>query len=101
MATGYVANPGDMIRVSNDVVALVDQYNAKVNRLYEITGELDTMWDGDANTQFKLKFEADRDRFIALSNMLKSYIEAVQTVANNYIKAEEAAKQVIMTNKTR
>lgn len=100
MATTEVMT-AKLTEVAKTVNELIQKYNKSVVRVYEIGGELDAMWDGEANQKFNSQFANDREKFNAMANLLARYTETLNQAATIYAKAESDAIQTIATNKIR
>jgi len=92
---------GRMLDVARNVEDIIGRYNASVNRMYQIGGEIDAMWDGDASNKFKATLGSDRERFDALTKMLNAYVETLRQNAAIYAKAESDVLDVLNTNTIR
>lgn len=92
---------GRMTEVAKNIEDIVGRYNQAVSKLYQIGGEIDTMWDGEASNKFMSTLGNDRDRFNAMAKMLTSYVEVLRTDAGIYAKAESDSLNVLNTNKIR
>jgi WXG100 family type VII secretion target len=92
---------GRMTEVAKNIEDIVGRYNQSVNKLYQIGGEIDSMWDGEASNKFMSIVGNDRDRFNAMAKMLTSYVEVLRTDASIYAKAESDSLDVLNTNKIR
>ena len=92
---------GRLLEVSKNVEELVGRYNQSVNKVYQIGGEIDGMWEGEASRKFMTILGNDRERFNALTKMLTAYVETLRQDAAIYAKAENDALNVLNTNKIR
>lgn len=92
---------GRMLEVAKNVEELIGRYNQSVNKMYQIGGEIDGMWDGEAGNKFMSTLGNDRDRFNALTKMMTSYVEILRQDAAIYAKAESDALNVLNTKKLR
>ena len=76
-------------------------YDSSVNKMYLIGGEIDAMWDGNANDKFMATMKNDRAKFNALKEMVTRYIEVLRQNVDTYVKAEDNVVDVLITNKVR
>ena len=90
-----------MNEVSKNVEDIVGRYNSSVSKMYQIGGEIDVMWDGEASDKFAATLGNDRERFNALTKMLTAYVETLRQDAAIYVKAESDVLNVLNTNKIR
>lgn len=92
---------GRMLEVARSVEDIIGRYNSSVEKLYQIGGEIDAMWDGEASQKFTSTLGGDRERFNALIKMLTSYVETLRQDAQIYAKAESDVLDILNTNKIR
>lgn len=92
---------GRLLEVAGNLEDIVARYNTSVNKMYQIGGEIDAMWDGPASSKFMAALGNDRERFNALAKILTAYIETLRQDAYIYAKAESDALDVLNTNKIR
>lgn len=99
--TTKITSTAQMEAVATRVEEGISRYNQSISKLYQIGGELDAMWDGEANDKFRIKFESDRERFNALTKMLTTYVEVLRQTVATYVNAESEAVNVVVTNSIR
>jgi WXG100 family type VII secretion target len=92
---------GRMLEVAKSVEDIIGRYNTSVNKMYQIGGEIDAMWEGEANRKFMATLGNDRQRFDALTKMLTSYVEVLRQDAAIYARAENDVLGVLNTNTIR
>ncbi|HQK34913.1 MAG TPA: WXG100 family type VII secretion target [Spirochaetales bacterium] len=92
---------GRMLEIAKRVEDIVGRYNNSVSKLYQIGGEIDAMWDGEAGNKFMATLGSDRERFNALTKMLTMYVETLRQDAAIYAKAESDALNILSTNKAK
>ncbi len=90
-----------MNEVANRLEDIVSKYNTSVSKVYEIGGQIDSMWDGEASNKFVSILGNDREKFNALSTMLQKYIEILRQDVSIYQKAENDVLNVLNSNKVR
>ena len=99
MAKGTeITSSSQMSRVATNLEEIIGKYNQCINNLYTSGGELDNMWKGESSQTFKAQFEDDRERFMALSKMLREYVETLNKDVAIYVKMEQ---DVIVTIKNK
>lgn len=98
---GTELTTGKMNTVANNLDSAIKRYNQCVSRIYEIGTEIDAMWDGEASNKFSSILGSDKERFNALTTLLKRYTEVLCQDISIYIKAEQDALQILNTNKIR
>jgi WXG100 family type VII secretion target len=99
--TGTEVLTGRMLAVAKNVEDTVGRYNASVNKMYQIGGEIDAMWEGEANRKFMATLGNDREKFNAMTKLLTAYVEVLRQDAAIYAKAESDVLNVLNTNKIR
>lgn len=90
-----------MLDVAKGVEEIIGRYNQSLNKMFQIGGEIDAMWDGEASNKFMATLGNDRERFNALTKMLTAYVETLRQDVAIYAKAESDALNVLNTNKVR
>lgn len=94
MATMEIT-PSMMISIANDIKGKLEEWNACVQQIYTLHTELDAMWEGAANDAFNALFAEDKQKFTKLYQMMNEYQAAIITMANDYKRADEEAKQTV------
>lgn len=92
---------GRMLEVAKNVEDIIGRYNTSVNKMYQVGGEIDSMWDGEASQKFMSTLGNDRERFNALSKMLTAYVDTLRQNAAIYARAESDVINILNTNKIR
>jgi len=90
-----------MAEVAKNVEDVIGRYNTSVNKIFQIGGEIDAMWEGEANKKFMATLNNDRQRFDALTKMLTAYVETLRNDATIYAKAESDVLNILNTNTIR
>jgi WXG100 family type VII secretion target len=98
---GTEVTTGRLTEVAKNLEDVIAKYTQSVGKMYDIGGEIDAMWDGDASDKFKATFDSDRPRFEALTEMLRKYVETLNADAAEYNKAESDVLNVLSQNKIR
>ena len=99
--TGTEVLTGRMLDVAKNVEDIIGRYNTSINKMYQIGGEIDAMWEGEANKKFMAALGNDKQRFDALTKMLTAYVETLRQDAAIYAKAEGDVLNVLNTNTVR
>ena len=94
-------NTQEMRAVANEVEQLAADYAKQVQMLYEAGGELDKMWDGDANDAFNTQLGQDQPRFEAMNKVIGQYVQALRDSAEVYDASEAEAVQTLKTKTVR
>lgn len=87
--------PSMMNQVASDIKTKIDEWNAAVKQIYQLQAELDNMWDGAANEEFKKMFAEDQPKYERLTKMMNEYQEALIVMANNYVQGDNEAKAIM------
>ena len=94
-------NTQEMRSVANTTEQLASDYTRQVQALYQTGGELDKMWDGDANSTFNAQLGQDQARFEALNKVLGQYVQVLRENADEYDRSEADAVQTVQTKTVR
>jgi len=94
-------NTQEMRGVANTVEQLASDYTRQVQSLYQAGGELDKMWDGDANSSFNAQLGQDQARFEELNKVIGQYVQGLRDNASEYDRSEAEAVQTIQTKTVR
>ena len=92
---------GRMLDVARDVEDIIGRYNTSVNKVYQIGGEIDAMWDGEASQKFQQILGNDRERFNAMARLLTEYVDVLRRDASIYAKTEGDVVDILNVNKVR
>ncbi len=90
-----------MRQVADQVETYARDFVQRVNDLYNVGQQLDSMWDGDASQRFMTQLGTDRERFEAMNRVLLQYVEALRSNAASYDNAEARAMETLNTNSIR
>lgn len=78
---------------ASSLESLLSEWSGQCDKLYAIHGEIDAMWDGNANDAFNSKFlDEDKPKYDKLYNEINSYLEALKTAITKYEEMEENIK---------
>lgn len=64
------------------------QFKARVADLENQESQLNSMWDGDANTAFHNAFVRDKEQMNNFSTLIAQYVQTLSNIAAEYDKAE-------------
>ena len=87
-------NTQGMRTTANDIEQMSHEYTQQVTSLYSVGQELDAMWDGDASDAFQTRLGQDQPRFEALNTVIKQYVEAARTFADDYDRNEVIVAEI-------
>lgn len=79
----------ELVRAANILSEDNNQFRARVNELITCASELAAMWEGEANNQFNTAFKNDQEQWSDFAVLIDQYVEALNTVACAYARAEE------------
>jgi WXG100 family type VII secretion target len=98
---GTEVTTGRLTQAASRLSDFIAQYDGAVDKFYNCGAEIDTMWDGDASQKFMATLTNDRERFNALTRILRQYVEVLNQDANTYARAEADVLNTLNTNKIR
>lgn len=81
----------EMSSAISNLSALNEQFVQRVNDLVNIQQEVASMWQGDSNTAFNNRFEADKGQWSQFATLINQYIEALNSILQTYQIAEQEA----------
>lgn len=73
----------------------INEWNGLANQLWALMGELDEMWDGEANDAFNALVSEDKPKFERLAQMMETYKTAIETAASKYDGGESEVKTIV------
>lgn len=73
----------------------IDDWNGQRISIWSALDEIDDMWDGDANDEFKALTEAEKPNFESLETALDNYYSALEKAAQEYEDAEAEVKNIV------
>lgn len=86
----FSVTANELNNVANVLVEDNNQFRSRVSDLMNCASELASMWQGEANTQFNTALNNDQERWAEFAALIDQYVEALQTVIQAYINAEDA-----------
>lgn len=81
----------EMSNAISNLSASNEQFVQRVNDLVNIQQEVAGMWQGDSNTAFNNRFEADKGQWDQFAALINQYIEALNRILQTYQTAEQDA----------
>ena len=66
------------------------QFKTAVGDLETTEGQLNSMWEGEANTAFHNAFNSDKIQMSNFYNAIEAYVNALLNIASKYEQAESA-----------
>lgn len=97
MANGYVVTTVALRRTAQELRDLNSQYRTRVESLAGLEQELRSMWEGEANIAFQHAFASDKVNLDNFYSVIERYVQALETAAAEYEKAEAQATQTATT----
>ncbi|MEG1185220.1 MAG: WXG100 family type VII secretion target [Eubacterium sp.] len=97
MATAVQLNvsPQDMLVLASLIENDIDEWDGSVQGVYQLHGEMDGMWDGDANDAFNQIFIEDKSKFDRLKEVMRQYAAVIRVAAEAYIQGEDEIKGIV------
>lgn len=100
MAGTEIATNTDTMGADIDVLeAALKNARDQLDKMFTEINELDTMWDGPANSEFNAQFAIDYETGKALCDTIESIIESVRNARTEYIKCENEVSGIISSIK--
>lgn len=90
-----IVTPEQMNILAGNIEEKIQEWQEAVQKIYQLHGEMDAMWDGTANDSFNAIFIEDKTKFENLAAMMQEYATAIRTAASNYIAGEEEVKGIV------
>ena len=80
---------------ANTLNDIAGTYTRSITTLYQLTEELDRMWEGDASRAFRTRFNGQRELFDKGARTLRDYAQALRDIADAYARTESTAIDII------
>jgi len=80
---------------ANELDHVISAYTKSVTALYQLTEELNNMWDGGASQAFQTKFNKQQEEFVKGSVALQNYTQALRDAADIYVSTDNQAINII------
>lgn len=84
---------------AGELNALNGRFKAAVAQLVSSEASLKSMWEGEANDAFHAAFMTDQGKMDEFYNLILTYIERLNTIAQRY-EQTEATNYQIASNRT-
>lgn len=84
---------------AEELSAQNSQLKAQINLLEETEGNLNSMWEGDANTAFHTAFNNDKIQITNFYNAIQQYVQVLQNVAARYAQVEGQNAEIASARK--
>jgi len=84
-----------MRQAATDFAGKIGDWSSMKDEIWALLGELDAMWDGDANEAFNALIAEDEPKFARLLEMMETYKEAINTAAQKYDDGESEVKTIV------
>ncbi len=98
MATGgFTVSASQLRKTAQELRELNGQYKTKVEALSGAEADLRTMWEGEANLAFQRAFAVDKVSLDNFYTVIERYVQALESAAGEYEKAEAQATQIAST----
>ncbi len=88
----------DYIKVRVKIKRLSDLYAElakEINRIAELSADLDIFWDGDANAAFVLAIEEDMVRTAVLLTGIRDVIRCARKAFDDYQASEKQVRMIL------
>ncbi|MDR1210226.1 MAG: WXG100 family type VII secretion target [Clostridiales bacterium] len=86
----------DILRAkANSLDQVVATYAGAVSAMYQLTEDLNRMWEGGASQAFQTKFERQKEQFEAGARTLRDYAQAMRDSADQYVRTDNEAINII------
>ena len=69
--------------------------NAQLEEMFSRVKELDTMWDGPANSEFNLQFSNDYENAKNICKTVESLLECMEFAKNEYNSCENEVNTIV------
>lgn len=88
----FQVTQAEMQAAIRDLQSNNNEFKNRVADLLAKQQELAGQWQGDANTAFNNAFNNDKGQWDTFATLIDQYVEALQTIQQTYVQAEEANK---------
>ena len=88
-----------LVAQASEITTLNRRFKSATEALVTSEMDLNSMWDGEANTAFHNAFITDKAKMDEFYNLINEYIVRLQMIANRYNQSEQTNVQ-IATNRT-
>jgi WXG100 family type VII secretion target len=80
---------------TKDMESAVKQVRGDMDAMFNSVTELDSMWDGPANTAFNQQFNVDKQVFEELCAAIDGIIDSMKNAKDSYRKCEASVSEEI------
>ena len=80
---------------ANTLDDVIRTYTGSITNLYQLTEDLNRMWDGGASQAFQTKFNGQKDEFEKGARTLRDYTQALRDAADIYVRTDNEAINII------
>lgn len=94
-ATQLNVSPQEMLNLAALIENDMDDWDNAVKMIYQLHGEMDGMWDGDANDAFNTLFMEDKTKFERLAQVMRQYAQVIRQSAETYMNGEDEVKGIV------
>ena len=70
---------------------VIRTYTGSITTLYQLTEDLNRMWDGGASQAFQTKFNGQKEEFEKGARTLRDYTQALRDAADAYVRTDNEA----------
>ncbi|MBQ4569190.1 MAG: WXG100 family type VII secretion target [Ruminococcus sp.] len=88
-----------LVAQANEITNLNGRFKTATESLVTAEMDLNSMWDGEANTAFHNAFLTDKAKMDEFYNLINEYVARLQMIATRYTQTEQTNVQ-IATNRT-
>ena len=80
---------------ANTLDHAISTYTSSVTALYQLTEDLNRMWDGGASQAFQTKFSGQKEQFEKGGRTLRDFTQALRDAADTYVRTDNQAINII------
>jgi len=80
---------------ANNLDQFISSYTGSVTALYQLTEELNAMWEGGASQAFQTNFNRQKIEFENGGKTLRDYTQALRDAADEYVRIDNEAINII------
>ena len=81
---------------ANSLDYVIGTYTSSVTALYQLTEELNRMWDGGASQAFQNKFNSQKEQFEKGARTLRDFTQALRDAADIYVRTDNEAASIVL-----
>lgn len=95
MAATIQVTPKQVENAANQLRNHNKNLKKKINELISAEASLSKMWEGDSKTAFENEFKKDIQKMEKFYQAIENYAKNLDSIRNEYIKAEQKAVNAI------